>query len=67
MTALDEDECFVTCANGNHVYKEISSVLVSQPLNIARCHCMASELASQPRLAILVCVLRSSGVFLYRS
>ena len=42
MTALDEGECFVTCVNGNHVYKEISSVLVSQPLNIARRHLFPS-------------------------
>ena len=38
MTALDEGECFVTCVNGNHVYKEISNVLVSQPLNITHYH-----------------------------
>ena len=41
--ALDEDECCVTCVNGNHVYNEISLWFLpfGQPaLNITSLYCL---------------------------
>ena len=67
MTALDEGKCFVTYDNDNHVTKKYLKCF-GQPAIKYRLLSLASELASQPQLAILVCAgLRSSGVFLYRS